>query len=77
MAIQFQFTLNDEDAENLMFLIQNAISQCHVGMLKAMGEKNGEAYVSWYKNHIKYIERMQETMLKNQKRVEDSKEIEI
>jgi hypothetical protein len=28
MAIQFQFTLNDEDAENLMFFIQDAISKC-------------------------------------------------
>jgi penicillin-binding protein-related factor A (putative recombinase) len=77
MAIQFQFTLNDGEAENLFHYINREISDCHKSIRKEMIGANRQEYISWYENHIEYIKKMQETMLKNQKRVEDSKEFDL
>ena len=77
MAIQFQFTLNDLDAENFMYFIHEAVNSCHMGIMEEMAGENRKAFIDWYKNHIQYIEDMKKVILKDQKRVEDSKELDI
>lgn len=77
MAITFQFTLNDLDAENFMYFIHEAVNSCHKGIIEEMGGENRQAVIDWYKNHIQYIEDMKKVILKNQTRVEDSKEFEV
>jgi hypothetical protein len=45
MAIQFQFTLNDGEAENLFHYINREISDCHKSIRKEMIGANRQEYI--------------------------------
>ena len=82
MAIKFEFILNDMEAENLFQWLQESVCKCHDSILDEMVKQgvegeDREAYIKWYRSHIKYIEAVKARMLEKQTRIDDSPEFEV
>ena len=77
MAVKFEFTLNDIDAENLFQWLN--MYKCgyfqHI-MDEVLGENRPE-YIKQYEQHMEYQDQVAERMLASQTRLEDSDEYEI
>ena len=66
--INFNFTVSDQDAENIMGFMNDAICKDHQQIMKfIIKRENAETdkeridadnWVSYYRNHIKYVEEL-------------------
>ena len=54
--IHFDFTVSDSDAENIMEIMRNQITQNHSRIISMMHEIGKEHYIEAYRKDNEYIE---------------------
>jgi hypothetical protein len=64
--IHFDFTVSDEDAENIFGCINLEITHCHVEIMENMVKKNEDG-IRWYKKRIEYLKELKLKMLNDRK----------
>ena len=57
--IKFEFTLNDEDAANLLDIIQHEKTR----VLEMALFDETQARTDWYRNHAEYLEKLKQQIL--------------
>lgn len=55
MAVKFEFTVNDVDAENIMGAMNDYIVKMQLKILDEMEGSNREQYILSYKRHQEYF----------------------
>lgn len=73
MSVKFEFTLSDQDASNLIDILQGeqarALSKS-MKFINARMSKTDQANLDWYNGHAEYLERLKLKVLEGNKRVE-------
>ncbi len=64
--INFNFTLNDQDAENLCLILQDNIVKF---LTMSLDDTYSQAHKEWFKSHIKYLEEMEVKIISSSKKV--------
>ena len=54
--IHFDFTVSDADAENIMEIMRNQITQNYCKITSLIGEKGKEHYIEAYQRDNEYVE---------------------
>ena len=73
MSVKFEFTLSDQDASNLIDILQGeqarALSKS-MKFINARMSKTDQANLEWYNGHAEYLERLKLKVLEGNMRVE-------
>lgn len=79
MAIKFNFTLNDAEAENLFSWLHSQRTELLSKRFDELtkGANKSQPHIDWYDGHIKYMDNVQKRMLESQERLPDSKDFEV
>lgn len=64
--IHFDFTVSDSDAENIMEIMRNQITQNHLRIQSMMYEIGKEHYIEAYRKDNEYIENLIKRMTNTQ-----------
>ena len=56
--IHFNFTVSDEDAENILGCIHNEITQCNQNIMKCMVNNDSPEVIIAFRSHIEYLEEL-------------------
>ena len=68
MTIKFEFTLSDNDATNLVDILQSAKTKALVDAGKCL-VVNNQSGANWYNSHADYIEEIKQKVLAGNTRV--------
>jgi len=74
MAIKFNFTLNDDDSENLIDFLRSEKFKYSDLIIEEMAGENRSEFIQYFKDQYAYAQRLIDKVVSGQEKVQDSPE---